>query len=614
MPPKSPKTVQKPEMKKMKMSKSDIQKIQKNSIKTVSKNIPDTEIKRYPKKNKIIMDSESEDEKSPKIQKKSQNRYFLRTQTQSLNRTDNKSQNKKSSKNRYSLRSQSKSINKPKKKKKNLKDSLYSPSSDSESENLNTPKFYDPNDNNKKPSRNTINLRPRYPKKYDDSKKIEENSYSETKESYNFNLKKNNNFIKYDYDGDVIMDEESTDIISQIIPNFLPCRKDEQDIIYNYIKDGLQTNGNYSSLYIAGMPGTGKTACVNNVINILEKEIKSQPKKNKKIPCFNKLYICGMDYPIMKNLFKTIHKFIFVQKKRKKPKKYIQILDNFFKNRNNININDLNDPTNSHILLIVDELDFLINRSQNFLYNIFNWTTYENSKLIVISISNTLDLPNRLQPKIKSRMGNNRIMFKPYNKDQLFEIIKSKGIDYKSFSIDALKLSSIKVAAVNGDLRRIIKILNKAKEIFLLKKKKGKIGKEFIIQACDELFNSKFKDVIKSLQISEKIIIAAILSKIKDDNKTQIGIETLYNNINVFIGKYNESQKNYTLEIHWDEFKRIIYNLERIRLINFEKRSPDNFTNCSISISFYIDEFINACTDDNDFNPVLDYLLSLTSN
>ena len=55
-------------------------------------------------------------------------------------------------------------------------------------------------------------------------------------------------------------DEESIKSFSEVRLEYLPCRKDEQDKIYNYIKKGLQTNGNYSSLYIAGMPGTGSKA------------------------------------------------------------------------------------------------------------------------------------------------------------------------------------------------------------------------------------------------------------------------------------------------------------------------------------------------------------------
>ena len=56
-------------------------------------------------------------------------------------------------------------------------------------------------------------------------------------------------------------------------------------------------------------------------------------------------------------------------------------------------------------------------------------------------------------------MGNNKIMFKPYNKEELRIIIKDRGIDLQLFSEDAIRLSCVKVAAINGDLRRIFQIL-----------------------------------------------------------------------------------------------------------------------------------------------------------
>ena len=172
----------------------------------------------------------------------------------------------------------------------------------------------------------------------------------------------------------------------------------------------------------------------------------------------------------------------------------------------------------------------------------------------------------------------------------------------------------MKVAAINGDLRRIIQILTRAKEIYNLDKKKGRnkiIDKNYILTACEELFNSKLIKVIQSLQISEKIIVCAILSKIKDDNDNKIKVGELYDKKDIFINKYNESIGKNKLGILWEEYQKIIYNLVRIQLIFFCDKNSSNFMENSISIKFYTDEFINACNEDKELKPVLDYLTTL---
>ena len=335
---------------------------------------------------------------------------------------------------------------------------------------------------------------------------------------------------------------------------------------------------------------------------------------------FTKLFICGTEYPNISNIYKAIYNFIFSSNRNIKTKRYSQYLNKFFENRDKIKKINLNDPSNSHIILIIDEIDFLINKNQNALYNIFNWSIYENSRLIIISISNTLDLPNRLLPKIKSRMGNNKIMFKPYTKDELINIIKSKGIEYDKFNDDAKKLCCVKVSAINGDLRRVIQILLRAKELYnsenKRKSKYKKIEKEYILKACDDLFNSKLKNVINSLQICEKIIICAILSSIKDNNDNRVKLGDLYNKLDIFFDKYNEAKKKdkiEDLELYWEEYKKIIYNLLRIQLISFSEIPKNNFLENSITIKFYVDEFINSCADDKELKPVIDYLTNIIS-
>jgi origin recognition complex subunit 1 len=50
------------------------------------------------------------------------------------------------------------------------------------------------------------------------------------------------------------------------IPDSLPCRDKERKMIIDYIENGLKNKGSSSSLYISGMPGTGKTATTLEVI------------------------------------------------------------------------------------------------------------------------------------------------------------------------------------------------------------------------------------------------------------------------------------------------------------------------------------------------------------
>ena len=426
---------------------------------------------------------------------------------------------------------------------------------------------------------------------------------------YKKKLRKRKNVEKKELDIDM---KENSQNNEEIITDFLPCREQEQEQIKNYIKEGLEINGNYNSLYIAGMPGTGKTACVKRVIKILENEFKDKGNM-----FFTTLFLCGTEYPFINKIYKTIYQFIFSNKRKIRKKRYALLINNFFCDRNKANICHLNDPSNSHIILVIDEIDFLINKNQTFLYNLFNWSSYENSKLIIITISNTLDFPNRLLPKIQSRMGKNKIMFKPYNKDQLSTIVESKGIDFNHFSPDAIKLCCMKVSAINGDLRRTIQILLRAKELYnmdiISKSKKKKIEKNYILKACEDLFNSKLKKVMISLQICEKIILCSILFSIKDVNNNKVNVGHLYEKIDMFFGKYNDANKKEEIELYWEEYKKIIYNLIRLQLISFCDSESKNFMENYITIKFYVDEFVNACDGDKDLKPVLNYLTDIIS-
>lgn len=52
-------------------------------------------------------------------------------------------------------------------------------------------------------------------------------------------------------------------------------------------------------------------------------------------------------------------------------------------------------PRRTHTIFLVDELDMLCKKKQTVLYNIFEWPSRPQAKVVIIAIANTMDLPER---------------------------------------------------------------------------------------------------------------------------------------------------------------------------------------------------------------------------
>ncbi|CBK21157.2 uncharacterized protein [Blastocystis hominis] len=69
------------------------------------------------------------------------------------------------------------------------------------------------------------------------------------------------------------MDKAKEHLMLSFVPEHILCREAERADIYNYLHNSILQKGNGSPLYISGMPGTGKTATVREVIRELREEI-----------------------------------------------------------------------------------------------------------------------------------------------------------------------------------------------------------------------------------------------------------------------------------------------------------------------------------------------------
>lgn len=114
---------------------------------------------------------------------------------------------------------------------------------------------------------------------------------------------------------------------------------------------------------------------------------------------------------------------------------------------------------------MLDEMDSLVNKTQTVLYNLFDWPSRASSRLSILGIANTMDLPERLHPRIGSRLAGNRIVFHPYQRDQLETIMRVRLEGCSAFEANAITFVARKVANCSGDVRRCLELCRRAAEI-----------------------------------------------------------------------------------------------------------------------------------------------------
>lgn len=116
---------------------------------------------------------------------------------------------------------------------------------------------------------------------------------------------------------------------------------------------------------------------------------------------------------------------------------------------------------------MLDELDYLVTKDQSLLYNLFDWPHCKHAKLIIVGIANTMDLPEKLLPKITSRIGNRRLVYKPYTSQQIEKILQSRLEKISIIAPEAITFVSKKIASFSSDIRRTLHL---SREAFKLKR------------------------------------------------------------------------------------------------------------------------------------------------
>ncbi|KAK5110365.1 hypothetical protein LTR62_006073 [Meristemomyces frigidus] len=235
------------------------------------------------------------------------------------------------------------------------------------------------------------------------------------------------------------------------VPHALPCREAEFDTVYSHLETAI-TAGTGSCIYISGTPGTGKTATVREVVASLQGAVAEE-----QLDDFYFVEINGMKVTDPHQSYSLLWEAL--KGDRVSSAHALELLEREFTTPS---------PRRVPCVVLMDELDQLVTRNQGVMYNFFNWPQLRHSRLIVLAVANTMDLPERtLSNKISSRLGLTRITFPGYTHTQLMTIVQSRleGVGQVIVDPDAVQFASRKVAAVSGDARRALDICRRAVEL-----------------------------------------------------------------------------------------------------------------------------------------------------
>ncbi|KAJ2851337.1 Origin recognition complex, subunit 1 [Coemansia brasiliensis] len=300
------------------------------------------------------------------------------------------------------------------------------------------------------------------------------------------------------------------------VPDALPCREDEFAEIYGHLSMALSER-NSMCMYISGVPGTGKTATVLEVIRTLQQSVQDD-----EIPDFQFIELNGMKMTEPAQAYTQLWQAIANEKAT--PKHAAQLLEKHFSTPS---------PRRHSYVVLVDELDLLVTKSQSIMYNFFDWPHRPHAKLIVVAIANTMDLPERmLHHKVSSRLGLTRINFQPYSHQQLMAIVQSRLEGCTAFDADAIELCARKISAVSGDARRALDVCRRAVEMVeqdqLHVSKPAKqpllVTMMVIDRAVKEMYASGHISFIQHASVQQKVFLVALRAAIRKAGVPQVSL------------------------------------------------------------------------------------------
>lgn len=339
-------------------------------------------------------------------------------------------------------------------------------------------------------------------------------------------------------------DEAKLDI--NYIPDELPHREKELSLLSQLFL-GLITNPNSISrkVLITGKTGIGKTVTVKLFGKLLEE---ASSKRNIKIKYAH--VNCRKERTSYKVLIRLIQLLdINFPKRGYSSQDLLDVLIDF------LHLEDI------HILIVLDELNYLIKKNEDLIYSItrINDDKFNGEqRLSIIGIVRDISCLNNLDNSTISTLQTNIIDFKKYSKEQIFDILKSRvEISLKKNVLSDKMIEMISNNTYNtGDVRYGLNIIWKACKI-AENKNLNYINTECIRLGNQEVLPYSTLDILEYMNSQKLAFLLAIIKALNNHDKVKISFNEVLNRYYVICENLGLTPRSKSqLWIYLQDFKK----------------------------------------------------------
>jgi len=292
---------------------------------------------------------------------------------------------------------------------------------------------------------------------------------------------------------------------SNYVPETIHHREDQIKKVAGILAPVLRVE-KPSNMFIYGKSGTGKTLTVQHVSeNILEiAEKNTLPVKIFYLNCKLKR-VADTEYRIIAELARFLHAEIPATglPTDEVYKMFITVLE----------------KEKVLLVLILDEIDQLVSRTgDQILYSLTRLNSeLKRSQISLVGISNDLMFTNYLDPRVKSSLSEEELVFPPYNALQLQGILKEraeKAFRKGTLADGVLEKCAAYAAREHGDARRALELLRVAGEL-AERNNLLKIDISSLDEAEEKIERDRVHEIITSQPKQSQVALLAIFGTAK---------------------------------------------------------------------------------------------------